>query len=590
MKLSTRLRRPLKRLIGRVRNVTQHCQVGPAPVVQTISITMVKNEQDIIEPFLRHNRQFFDAMIVLDHGSTDRTAEIIENCARELGGIFFTHISRFEYAQSEYMSAALRYVQSTFFADFVCFLDADEFISSPDRSAFLKDLSVVPVGHASEHLWQTFLPDPAANGSEPDDWLYYMGFRRIQECPREIKCFIRMAGGNEPELEVRQGNHGFSLNGRVIPRYRIASSPLRHFPVRSATQIITKGAVSWATNLARNGFTAASNSASQWKRLHDLAQKGNFHLTRAELCDEAMAYAQHELPARFSDNAMPAQNGIAAERKYSDGQPAEPYRTIATSLLRTVTYRPFDIAAIAAGQAGKSERATAFDEASQWRNFCLDAPPFRFLAQKHRPTSVLDVGCGTGLYVRLMQHDGVEDVLGLDGLDLSATALDQETYKKIDLQQPFDAGRQFDVVFCLEVADHIASDSMPVLFDTIEKHARDLIVFSMAEPGQLGDGHINCRSMQEVLAIWKGRGWTPDLIETLGLRALSTMAWFRRNIVVLRKGYADDDAATEALVRIANLKYRWYSQERGPRQTAFEQAFPPLSVSYGRVSGKGSLE
>ena len=132
MKLSTRLRRPLKRLIGRVRNVTQHCQVGPAPVVQTISITMVKNEQDIIEPFLRHNRQFFDAMIVLDHGSTDRTAEIIENCARELGGIFFTHISRFEYAQSEYMSAALRYVQSTFFADFVCFLDADELTCPPE--------------------------------------------------------------------------------------------------------------------------------------------------------------------------------------------------------------------------------------------------------------------------------------------------------------------------------------------------------------------------------------------------------------------------------------------------------------------------
>ena len=107
----------------------------------------------------------------------------------------------------------------------------------------------------------------------------------------------------------------------------------------------------------------------------------------------------------------------------------------------------------------------------------------------------------------------------------------------------------------------------------------------MAEPGQPGNGHFNCLSMAEALALWKARGWTPDLIETLGVRALSTMAWFRRNIVVLRKGPALDDAATDAMLRIARLEYRWYFQERGPRQTAFEQAFPPRNVGYGRVLG-----
>ena len=585
MKLSTRIKRPFKRLIGQARNVMRPHQAGPGPVVQTIAITMVKNEQDIVETFLRHNRPFFDAMIILDHGSTDRTADIVKDCARELGGIFFTHISRFDYAQSEYMSAALRYVQSAFFADFVCFLDADEFVSSPDRAAFLADLSVVPVGHASEHVWENYLPDPTPSDDEEKDWLSYMVYRRVDDRPRE-KCFIRLAGGTEPNLEVRQGNHGFRLNRRPIPAHRIASSPLRHFPVRSAQQIVTKGAVGWAANLARKDVPAATKSAYQWKRLYDLARKGVFQLTRAELCDEAMAYAQGETPARFSDKAIPAQHGITPKRRYSDGQPAEPYRTIATSLLQVETYRPFDIEAIATGKAGKSDVGTAFDGAWHWQNFFLDAPPFRYLAQKHRPESVLDVGCGTGLYLRLMQHDGVKDVLGIDGLDLDATALDAGTYRKTDLQQPCDAGRQFDLVFCLEVAEHISPDAMPVLLDTIENHARDLIVFSMAEPGQPGNGHINCRTMEEVLALWKARGWTPDLVETLGVRALSTMAWFRRNIVVLRKGQAEDPTATDALVRIAKLKYDWYFQERGPRQTAFEQAFPPLSAGYGRVSGQ----
>ena len=92
--------------------------------------------------------------------------------------------------------------------------------------------------------------------------------------------------------------------------------------------------------------------------------------------------------------------------------------------------------------------------------------------------------------------------------------------------------------------------------------------------------------MEDVLAMWKARGWTPDLIETLGVRALSTMAWFRRNIVVLRRGLAEDPSAADALVRIAKLDYAWYFQERGLRQTAFEQAFPPLSSGYGRLSGQ----
>ena len=235
-----KLSRSFQRLAGGLRNLRHGYQPGPSPVTRAISISMVKNEQDVIEPFLRHNRQFFDAMIVLDHGSTDRTAEIIENCARELGGIFFTHIARFDYAQSEYMTAALQYAQSAFFADFVCFLDADEFIPSPDRAAFLQALEVVPVGEASEHEWQTFLPDPAAPPNEGRDWLDDMLFRRAKERPREIKCFIRMGGGTEPDLVVRQGNHGFSVSGRVVRCLPIKSIPLRHFPVRSATQIITR--------------------------------------------------------------------------------------------------------------------------------------------------------------------------------------------------------------------------------------------------------------------------------------------------------------------------------------------------------------
>ena len=41
-----------------------------------ISLSMVKNEQDIIEPFIRHHGSLVDAMIILDNGSVDQTRNI----------------------------------------------------------------------------------------------------------------------------------------------------------------------------------------------------------------------------------------------------------------------------------------------------------------------------------------------------------------------------------------------------------------------------------------------------------------------------------------------------------------------------------
>ena len=57
------------------------------PVLPLVCISMVKNEQDIIEPFLRNNAKFFDLMIVLDNGSTDKTRDILFDCAREFGNV-----------------------------------------------------------------------------------------------------------------------------------------------------------------------------------------------------------------------------------------------------------------------------------------------------------------------------------------------------------------------------------------------------------------------------------------------------------------------------------------------------------------------
>ncbi len=49
------------------------------------AVTRVFNEEDIIEPFIRHHAAFAAAHILLDNGSGDRTLDILASLRREQG-------------------------------------------------------------------------------------------------------------------------------------------------------------------------------------------------------------------------------------------------------------------------------------------------------------------------------------------------------------------------------------------------------------------------------------------------------------------------------------------------------------------------
>lgn len=586
-----------KRLICKTFRRSPGTQIGGKPVVRAICITEVKNEQDIIEPFLRTNRNYFDAMIILDNGSSDRTREIAFSCAQELGGVFVADLPSFDYLQSKTMTTALKHIQAAFFADFICFLDADEFIGASDRDQFLQAMSVVPVGTTSVHPWQTFLPDPNAPNGPSTDPLSRLTYRRRTENPQHSKVFLRMGGAFDPDLVVRRGAHSIaSACDEKLPILPMPGLPIRHFPVRNSAQVLSKGVLGWLANLAADPKLAAHATTAkipsyQWKRLYSVAQSGQVPLTSAQLSDEAMVYAQRVVPASFADNAERADNHLNLHRAYSDGQSDDYYRTVATSVIRSGKRPPvFTITPPQNTGPTKSDVATASFRDWQSQQTHFDAAPIQDFAQRHRPSSVFDVGCGKGLYLRFLRDLGVKDVFGVDRAEQSETVLASEDYAKADLQIPFEAGRRFDVVFCLEVANHLHPDTTDTLFNTVSNHATTTILFSMAEPGQVGNGPINGRTMPDVLAMWRNRGWVPDLIETLGFRALATLSWLRRNVVILKRapataddGATEDDGATDALCAIAALKYTWYSQQPGIRHYAFEDPYPAGRAAYGKV-------
>ncbi|HMF68652.1 MAG TPA: class I SAM-dependent methyltransferase, partial [Phyllobacterium sp.] len=196
---------------------------------------------------------------------------------------------------------------------------------------------------------------------------------------------------------------------------------------------------------------------------------------------------------------------------------------------------------------------TAFTNEWHGQNLYVDLPPFRYLADRDRPESVLDIGCGAGAYLKYFAAQGTQQIMGVDGIDGRFGYLKPNEYSKADLTDPLQLNRTFDLVICVEVIDHLPAQSERVLVDSIVRHARDRILFSGARPGQPGVGHINCRPISYWLELFASYGWYPSLFDSLAPRALATFSWFRSNLVVLTR---DSEGATEAAQHLAELGAR----------------------------------
>ena len=153
------------------------------------------------------------------------------------------------------------------------------------------------------------------------------------------------------------------------------------------------------------------------------------------------------------------------------------------------------------------------------------------------PRSLLDVGCGTGTWLKAALELGVSEVVGVDGMRMRPEQLlvPWETVRRGDLRLPCDLGRRFDAVLCLEVAEHLAEAHAETLLDTLVRHS-DTVVFSAACPGQPGQHHVNLQWPEYWQALFNERGYAcSDEVRwrIWGLRAIEP--WYRQNLLVARR-------------------------------------------------------
>ncbi len=149
-----------------------------------------------------------------------------------------------------------------------------------------------------------------------------------------------------------------------------------------------------------------------------------------------------------------------------------------------------------------------------------------------KPKSVVDVGCGHGAWLRAFQENGVQAIKGLDGayVDQSKLLIDPACFSPADLSQPLKIDKPYDLVTCLEVAEHLPERVGRELIKSLTDTA-PLVLFSAAIPGQESPTHINLQWPSYWQAMFEDCGfrrldpirrhiWHDDRVEW----------WYRQNI------------------------------------------------------------
>jgi SAM-dependent methyltransferase len=131
------------------------------------------------------------------------------------------------------------------------------------------------------------------------------------------------------------------------------------------------------------------------------------------------------------------------------------------------------------------------------------------LLELFTPHSVVDVGCGTGAWLKAFTErvDGLE-VTGIDGdyVDRSKLLFDQDRFVAADLTKLVRIDGCYDLALCLEVAEHLPPRCARDLVTALTSCA-PLVLFSAAIPGQLGTNHVNLQWPSYWRALFAERGF-----------------------------------------------------------------------------------
>lgn len=312
-----------------------------ARTLNLAGISMIRNDADIVEPFVRHCCRLLEHLFIVVHSPEDGTDEILKALHAE--GLPMTLVFDDEpaFLQGERLTWLARQAHAALNPDFIFPLDADEFLIPADRDAIEASLATVPPNAPAARVrLRTFVPTAEDPAHEPNP------LRRIRYRPRKearvFKIVLTRAFAADPMLVLDHGNHGLMRMGGSADQLggpRLSELGLAHYPVRSAAQVTNKTVLGYLAHLACDRpIREEERVATHWRRCYeDVVRR---EATRGMNEQQVLAWFHSRPDLGVVEGLVCDPTAAPDELRYGHLVHNDPYATLARFVEHLIRKRP----------------------------------------------------------------------------------------------------------------------------------------------------------------------------------------------------------------------------------------------------------
>ncbi len=248
-------------------------------------VSMIKNECDIIELFIKHSFKFADKIFLMDHQSTDGTNLIVKKMEENGYNVSLSTISEVAFNQPKHMTIGTNEAARSGEFDYIIPLDADEFLSGPGGNEFKDILSASLSPKQWGYMdWVTFCPISGAYFDYTNPLT--MCFRARSHEPGSFRKVI-IGGKFAEDCKVASGNHFVTHPEFSIDPVQLDYA-FQHVPVRSSDQIVRKILLSTYAFSLKSGRKPGENF--HWYNMVRDIRNNNYSLSDHALLDLSLTY------------------------------------------------------------------------------------------------------------------------------------------------------------------------------------------------------------------------------------------------------------------------------------------------------------
>lgn len=220
--------------------------------MRIFGISLVKNEEDIIESFVRYNLLIMDHLLIIDNGSTDGTLDILESMIAS--GLPISVTSDIgDYNQIMIMNHALLEVmhgQYGAIPDFIIPIDADEFLVAEQNGVSPRDI-IQNLDHDTLHkiLWRTYIPSTIMTAPFTPEGMNVVRDKKYEVGEKLIIPTNLIREG----FVLNNGNHD-AFAPYSMTKHQCEFLRMAHFPIRTPVQFFVKNVLGYYNRLSTKTY------------------------------------------------------------------------------------------------------------------------------------------------------------------------------------------------------------------------------------------------------------------------------------------------------------------------------------------------